>query len=262
MRFATVSSAFCIIEFAFLVSLVSSFSSISRINQFAVTRQQRINEITSDPLSVTLMAKKEVVEEEEDPNNFLDTLFTGGAFDNAEEEAAGIASKIKSIKELGWTKPPRDRPGNIRPRHRAWGGTGEKAIQDKPGYDVNNPRSPEIWLKEDDFYALKAVSAIAKKSPTGQAAADTVFVALAGGGSFAERTKCEELINDWNKSGKFDDAAFRKSVDAGRAKLATGWAAFFGVTATCALSIAVPTNPVAKGLEAVIGVILGFLSKL
>lgn len=166
------------------------------------------------------------------------------------------------MKDLGWTNPPRERPGNTRPRHRAWGGTGEKAIQDKPGYDVTNPKSPEIWLSQDDFNSIKCVADTLKKSPSGQAAADTVFVALAGGSSFAERAKCEKSIEDWNKNGKFDNAAFLKSVNSGRVELATGWAAFLGVTSACALSIAFPTNPVAKGLEEVINQILGFLVKL
>lgn len=97
-------------------------------------------------------------------------FFTGGAFDNVDEQAAELASRITSIQALGWNTPPRRR-GAARPRHRAYGGQTEKPIQDKPGYDESSPQCVEKWLTQEIFY---------EKVKDSSPAADAVFCALAG----------------------------------------------------------------------------------
>ena len=82
--------------------------------------------------------------------------------------------------------------------------------------------------------------------------ADTVFVALAGGAAYAEREICEEKISAWRPNGKFDEAAFLKSVQQGRVELSGGWFAFLSVALFCVLGIAFPTNPAMNYLVGVI----------
>jgi hypothetical protein len=198
--------------------------------------------------------------------NIFDSIFTGGALkdtpspDEIISSASSIASRIKSVKDLGWTKPPKRR-GNARPRHRAWGGEGEMAIQDKANYDETRENCVEKWLTMEDF--LRATGA-----PPGPAA-DTVFVALAGGAKYAEREICEMKIAQWtgqksingkvndnnnNKNNKkalmtFDQDAFLKTVQEGRRDLLLGWASFLSINLFFVSCIAFPTNPAAKALE-------------
>jgi len=210
--------------------------------------------------SLYLFEKKKTeqfeAEQAKDGGNILKNTFTGGIFENDSEvlvPAIAIAQKIKSVSDLGWTQPGK-RPGSIRPRHRAWGGEGEMAIQDKPNYDETGENCAEKWLGMDDF--LKFTKA--KEGP----AADTVFVALAGGNKFAERDICEARIEEWTSSSSssnsrrgaksFNEAAFIKAVKEGRKDLLLGWALFLSVNAFFASSIIFPTNPAAKGMEAVI----------
>ena len=65
---------------------------------------------------------EEVARVKREKANSFDDLFKGGVF--AEEDpipgAIQIASKIKSVKDLGWNGPEK-RVGNTRPRHRAFG---------------------------------------------------------------------------------------------------------------------------------------------
>ena len=80
--------------------------------------------------------------------NMLEGMFTGGIFDKDPDtvsSAIQIASKINSVKDLGWAAPAK-RSGAIRPRNRAWGGEGEKAIQDKANYDEDSEKCVEKWL--------------------------------------------------------------------------------------------------------------------
>ena len=80
--------------------------------------------------------------------NMLEGMFTGGIFDKDPDtisSAIQIASKIRSVKDLGWTAPAK-RAGAMRPRHRAWGGEGEKAIQEKANYDEDKEKCVEKWL--------------------------------------------------------------------------------------------------------------------
>ena len=176
------------------------------------------------------------------------SFFTGGAFDKQEDTAIQIASKLKSVRDLGWTTNPPKRKGSTRPRHRAFGGQSELPVQLKPNYDESNPMCVEKWLTQDEFYRL------AKKDGP---AADTVFVALAGGAAYAERDSCEKLINNWNEGKTFNKEAFLASVKKGRTDLATGWTAFLTINVFCVSCIAFPTSPVAKGLEKVLGLALG-----
>ena len=89
----------------------------------------------------------------DEDGDYLSSFFTGGAFESKvtkelnDRDAIEIASKIRSVKDLGWNKPPK-RKGNKRPRHRAWGGQDEVPVQDKPAYDENNKNSPEKWLSQ------------------------------------------------------------------------------------------------------------------
>jgi len=187
--------------------------------------------------------------------NLLENIFTGGAFEGDDDpssilaEAAKIASRIKSTKDLGWTQPPRRR-GNARPRHRAWGGEGEKSVQDKPNYDEAKEMCVEKWLTIEDFCA--------KTKSTGPAA-DAAFVALAGGAKYAERDKCEAIVAQWRSGGsggkgggQFDEAAFEQSVQAGRTALFTGYGSFLSVTSFFATCILFPTNPANKFFESLI----------
>jgi hypothetical protein len=167
-------------------------------------------------------------------------LFKAGLLANLETEAAALAAKkVKSVKDLGWTKPAKRR-GNSRPRHWAWGGSAEKAAQDKPNYDPSSPQCVETWLSVADFYKIV-------KDDT--AIADTIFVALAGGGAHIEREVAEGVIESWRgPTGKMDEAAFNKSVQQGRQGFIAGWAAFIGITSFSIIGIAWPTNPLQLAL--------------
>lgn len=204
--------------------------------------------------------------------NILESIFTGGAFESdfSNEEilssAAVIASKIKSTKDLGWKIDPPKRKGKARPRHRAWGGEGEEPVQNKSNYDESNERCVEKWLTMEDFLA----NTKAQPGP----AADTVFVALAGGAKYAERDICEAKIQEWTSASlsatrspakstglfgrstggasSFNEKAFIKSVQEGRRELLVGWAGFLSVNTFFASSIIFPTNPGAKFLESLV----------
>ena len=94
---------------------------------------------------------KRIKEKSNAENNILETTFTGGwgAKPEAEIEAGAIkiASRIRTLKDLGWKKPER-RAGNIRPRHRAFGGSGEKPVQLKANYDESKEMCVEKWLTQ------------------------------------------------------------------------------------------------------------------
>lgn len=176
----------------------------------------------------------------DDGGDFFD-VFTGGGFGGEEDEAAAqIASKIRSVKDLGWTQPAK-RAGNKRPRHRAWGGAGEKPLQEKPGYDESMDNCPEKWLSQEDFLART-------KCPPGLAA-DAVFVALAGGACYAERDVVEKRLATWGSGRTFDEKAFLNDARKGRFELSLGWFLFVTGNVLSASCIAFPTNPFAKALE-------------
>jgi hypothetical protein len=181
-------------------------------------------------------------------------LFKAGLLANVEAEAAQLVArkKVRTVKDLGWKQPLAKRRGNARPRHWAFGGAGEKAVQDKPNYDPTSPMCVESWLSLPDVYTLLQDDT---------AVADTIFVALAGGGAFVERQVAEEVLQKWwpntskNKN-SFDEAAFLKSVQQGRQQFLLGWAGFVGFTSFALIGIVAPTNPVqmalVNGLEALL----------
>ncbi len=177
-------------------------------------------------------------------------LFKAGLLANVEEEAASLASKkIRSVQDLGWSGPAK-RKGNTRPRHWAFGGAGEKAIQNKPNYDPESPMCVEKWLSLQQFYAII-------KDDT--AVADTIFVALAKGGAYVERDVAEEVISRWRagspggkvrrqRASPFDNDAFLKTVQEGRRDFLLGWAAFVTLTGVSVAGIVFPTNPLQLAL--------------
>lgn len=65
---------------------------------------------------------EELARVKREKSNSFDDVFKGGVFSEEDliPDAIQIASKIKSVKDLGWTGPVR-RVGNTRPRHRAFG---------------------------------------------------------------------------------------------------------------------------------------------
>ena len=191
-----------------------------------------------------------ISELKEKNTNIFEATWNGGAFANAEDEAALLASKIKTVRDLGWSAPPK-RKGGTRPRHRAYGGTTELPIQSKPNYDPTAENCVEKWLSLEEFYELPVIKSSSKKAGgSSTAAADTVFVALAGGRSCAERDDCEKLLAEWRSGGNaFDEGKFLASVKRGRTDLAVGWAGITAANAFFASCIAFPTNPAAKGLE-------------
>lgn len=206
-------------------------------------------------------------------------LFKAGLLANLEDEAAALASqKIRSVQDLGWSsKVPAKRRGNTRPRHWAFGGAGEKAVQDKPNYDPENPLCVEKWLSLQDFYGLL-------KDDT--AVADTIFVALAKGGAYVEREVAEQVLARWRpartsattttsagtggagifgrKAGgggrsaaAFDKQAFLKTVQEGRQDFLVGWAAFFTITGVAVAGIVFPTNPLQLALVDLLESVMG-----
>jgi len=246
-----VISTLCVTAFTFTIptmapaarKLKAAHSSSSTL--FAIKKNKVIVDLTKIPKTGS--------------GNILEKVFTGGSFEDDAEgtlaEAAKIASRIKSTKDLGWTQPPKRR-GNTKPRHRAWGGEKELPVQSKPNYDEAKENCVEKWLTVEDFCA---------KTKSSGPAADTTFVALAGGAKYAEREVCEEIITQWrsggsNKGGRgvgqFNEAAFEKSVKAGRTALITGWGTFLTITTFFATCILFPTNPASKYFEGLIGKVL------
>jgi len=177
------------------------------------------------------------------PEETAEGLFKAGLFANLEQEAAVLASsRIKSVDQLGW-KGTAKRRGNARPRHWAFGGAGEKAVQDKPNYDESSPLCVEKWLSLADFYQIVKDDS---------AAADTIFVALAKGGAFVEREVAEQVLDQWyptaatprqRSARTFDEAAFLKTVQQGRQDFLVGWGLFGGITGLAVTGIVFPTNP-------------------
>lgn len=195
-------------------------------------------------------------------SNTPQELFKAGLLTSPEiaEQAAQLASKkIRSIQDLGWSGPAKRR-GNTRPRHWAFGGAGEKAIQDKPNYDPESPLCVEKWLSLADFYTIVQDDT---------AVADTIFVALAKGGAYIERDVAEQVLARWRPSTKpsttsttskfprrgsksattaFDTQAFFQTVQEGRQEFLLGWAAFVTLTGVAVAGIVFPTNPLQLAL--------------
>lgn len=191
-------------------------------------------------------------------------LFKAGLFVAAdvEEKAAVLASKrVRSLSDLGWAKEKenrgrqgRRRSSSVRPKFWAWGGSDELALQDKPNYDPNSVYAPDPWLSLERFYTLV-------KDDT--AAADAIFVALAGGRAFCERNVAQDVLEEWWGSGgganrkkkngpvtvtAFDKAAFFQTVKRGQQEFILQWVAYLSVIGFAALGIVFPTNPVQLAL--------------
>ena len=102
-------------------------------------------------------------------------FFKGGLFadEDSHARAAELASrKVRTISDLGWKEKEARRQSSIRPKLWSFGGGDEMAIQDKANYSPENPNCPDPWLGLEEFYSLVNDDT---------AAADLIFVALAGG---------------------------------------------------------------------------------
>mmetsp|Transcript_22166 Transcript_22166/g.52472 ORF Transcript_22166/g.52472 Transcript_22166/m.52472 type:complete len:260 (-) Transcript_22166:727-1506(-) len=192
-------------------------------------------------------------------------LFKAGllADDYSQERAVELASKrIRTVSDLGWKGKETRRRSSIRPKLWPFGGSNELAIQDKANYSPDNPNCPEPWLGLEDFYGLV-------KDDT--AAADIIFVSLAGGRAFVERDVAEAVLDRWwgtssstadgsknarrRQTQQFDRLAFEQTVKAGQRDFIAAWSLFLGLTGFAIAGIAFPTNPVQLALVDVVDAI-------
>jgi len=226
--------------FGMTVVLVPSITSfISPQTQLLVAYKKNLHDETAIINQNILFMSKDDDDDDDEP--LLPEIFTGGFFDKEDESAIEFASKIRSIKDLGWTEPAK-RKGSARPRHRAWGGQDEVAVQDKPNYDESMEKCVEKWLTQE---------VLESKIKCSGPVSDTIFVAFAGGAAFAERERVEACLAEWRggPNGKtFNEAAFFSSVKKGRIELALGWALFVLIISVAAGNIVVPNNPLNMAL--------------
>jgi hypothetical protein len=185
-------------------------------------------------------------------------FFKGGllADEYSKERAAELASrKFRTIADMGWKENEPRRQSNIRPKLWSFGGNNELAIQDKANYSPENPNCPDPWLGLEDFYTLLNDDS---------AAADLIFVALAGGRAFVERNVAQSVLDRWwgttsatideplkprrKPKQQFDRLAFEQSVKAGQRDFVAAWALFLGITGFAAAGILFPTNPLQLAL--------------
>eukprot|EP00535_Pseudo-nitzschia_heimii_P009296 CAMPEP_0197175988 /NCGR_PEP_ID=MMETSP1423-20130617/2052_1 /TAXON_ID=476441 /ORGANISM="Pseudo-nitzschia heimii, Strain UNC1101" /LENGTH=213 /DNA_ID=CAMNT_0042625263 /DNA_START=97 /DNA_END=739 /DNA_ORIENTATION=- len=180
-------------------------------------------------------------------------LFKGGLFadKHSRERAVALASKkVRTISDLGWKEKEKRRQSSIRPKLWPFGGDSEVAIQDKANYYPENPNCPDPWLGLEDFYLLVSDDT---------AAADLIFVALAGGRAFVERNVAESVLDRWwgsdtmredgvlkykrNQKRQFDRFSFEKTVKSGQRDFIAAWLSFLGLTGFAAAGIVFPNNP-------------------
>jgi len=185
-------------------------------------------------------------------------LFKGGllADEHFKEYAAELASrKLRTISDLGWKEKEARRQSNIRPKLWSFGGNNELAIQEKANYSPENPNCPDTWLGLEDFYSLVNDDT---------AAADLIFVSLAGGRAFVERNVAEAVLDRWwgnnsvtidgsrkpkrKQKLKFDRLAFEQTVKAGQRDFIAAWTLFLGLTGFAVSGIVFPTNPLELAL--------------
>jgi len=185
-------------------------------------------------------------------------LFKGGllADEEFQERAVELASrKIRKISDLGWKGTESRRQSNIRPKLWSFGGNVELAIQDKANYSPENPNCPEPWLGLEEFYSLVNDDT---------AAADLIFVSLAGGRAFVERNVAESVLDRWwgtssatadgpqtpkrRQKQQFDRLAFEQTVKAGQQNFIAAWSLFVGLTGFAVVGIVFPTNPLELAL--------------
>ena len=190
-------------------------------------------------------------------------IFKGGllADDYSQELAVELASKkLRKISDLGWKNKEARRQSNIRPKLWPFGGSDELAIQDKANYSLDNPNCPDPWLGLEDFYSLVNDDT---------AAADLIFVALAGGRAYVERKDAEDVLASWwgtngvagGKSKafqkqQFDRVAFEKTVKTGQRDFIVAWGSFLFLTGFAAAGIVFPTNPLQLALVDLVDSIL------
>lgn len=135
-------------------SFLLSVCVLAGVGAFAPpTTLNSLSSVSHDSIVKLSVSKKSVQDmKESNSGNLAESIFKGGMFEDEDPitDAVKIASKIKSAKDLGWTKPPK-RAGNTRPRHRAWGGESEKPVQLKANYDESNENCVEKWLTQVKF---------------------------------------------------------------------------------------------------------------
>ena len=131
-----------------LVLALAALSSMTTVNVLAfapVVPGVSQRAVVRAPVSRSFLSAKGGAATDDEESGF--PVFNGGLLDKKEAEAAQLAAKIKTVKDLGWTQPPKRR-GATRPRHRAYGGQDEEPIQFKANYDESNPRCVEKWLTQ------------------------------------------------------------------------------------------------------------------
>jgi len=193
-------------------------------------------------------------------------FFKGGllADEYSQECAAELASrKVRTISDLGWKEDEERRQSNIRPKLWSFGGNDELAIQNKANYSPDNPNCPDPWLGLEDFYSLVNDDT---------AAADLIFVSLAGGRAFVERNVAEAVLDRWwgtsgvtidgsrkpkrKQKQQFDRLAFQQTVRAGQQDFIASWTLFLGLTGFAVSGIVFPTNPLQMTLVHILDTVL------
>jgi hypothetical protein len=183
-------------------------------------------------------------------SNDNNELFKAGllADESSKELAIKLAStKIRKVSDLKiWKEKSnlKNKSSSIRPKYWSFGGNDELPIQDKANYSTDNPNCSEPWLGLQDFYSV---------IDNDTAAADIIFVSLAGGRAFIERDVAESVLNQWwnndnNNSNKFDPISFEQTVKNGQRDFITSWSIYVGVIGIAGTGIAFPNNPIQLGL--------------
>lgn len=191
-----------------------------------------------------------------------DDLFKAGLFcdESSKDLAVKLAStKIRKLSDLGWRETTKrgidttlsQRKSSIRPKLWCWGGSKELPIQEKANYSPDNPNCPEPWLGLQAFYSLVGDDS---------AAADLIFVSLAGGRAFVERDVAESVLNRWWQQPKnkqqFDRHSFEQTVVSGQIDFVTSWTFFIGILLAAGCGIAFPENPLQLALVRAIDTVL------
>ena len=179
-------------------------------------------------------------------------LFKGGllADESSKELAIKLAStKIRKVSDLKiWKEKSnlKNKSSSIRPKYWSFGGNEELPIQDKANYSTDNPNCSEPWLGLQDFYSV---------IDNDTAAADLIFVSLAGGRAFIERDAAESVLDQWWNNKKFDSVSFEQTVKVGQRDFITSWSIYVGVIGIAATGIAFPNNPIQLGLVNILDMI-------
>ncbi|MGK3746795.1 MAG: hypothetical protein ACI90V_013658 [Bacillariaceae sp.] len=186
-------------------------------------------------------------------SNDNNELFKAGllADESSKELAIKLAStKIRKVSDLKIWKEKSNLKNkssiSIRPKYWSFGGNDEFPIQDKANYSTDNPNCSEPWLGLQDFYSV---------IDNDTAAADIIFVSLAGGRAFIERDIAESVLNQWwnsNDSKKFDPVSFEQTVKIGQRDFITSWSVYVGVIGIAVTGIAFPNNPIELGLVRIV----------